>query len=53
MSSEDDMDLAALIIKIGYGKIGKNFKDIPKYLNKKQQELVQLVEVVQKQKNLH
>ena len=34
MSSEDDMDLGALIIKIGYGKIGKNFKDIPKYLNK-------------------
>jgi len=34
MSSEDDMDLATLIIKIGYGKRGKYFKDIPKYLNK-------------------
>jgi hypothetical protein len=34
MSSEDDMDLATLIIKIGYGKTGKYFKDIPKYLNK-------------------
>ena len=34
MSSEDDMDLGALIIKIGYGKRGKYFKDIPKYLNK-------------------
>ena len=34
MSSEDDMDLSALIIKIGYGKRGKYFKDIPKYLNK-------------------
>jgi hypothetical protein len=32
MSSEDDMDLGALIIKIGYDKIGKYFKDIPKYL---------------------
>ena len=44
MSSEDDMDLATLIIKIGSDKIGKYFKDIPKYLNKKQQELVQLVD---------
>ena len=34
MSSEDDMDLATLIIKIGSDKIGKYFKDIPKYLNK-------------------
>ena len=34
MSSEDDMDLGALIITIGYGKRGKYFKDIPKYLNK-------------------
>jgi hypothetical protein len=34
MSSEDDMDLGALIINIGFDKRGKYFKDIPKYLNK-------------------
>ena len=34
MSSDDDMDLAALIIKIGSDKQSKYFKDIPKYLNK-------------------
>jgi hypothetical protein len=34
MSSEDDMDLATLIIKIGSDKRSKYFKDIPKYLNK-------------------
>ena len=34
MSSEDDMDLATLIIKIGSNKRSKYFKDIPKYLNK-------------------
>jgi len=34
MSSEDDMDLATLIIKIGYDKKGKYFNNIPKYLNK-------------------
>ena len=33
MSSEDDTDLAALIIKIGYRKRSKYF-DIPNYLNK-------------------
>jgi len=34
MSSEDDMDLAQLIIKIGYDKKGKYFNNISKYLNK-------------------
>ena len=34
MSSEDDMDLVALIIKIGSDKRCKYFKNIPKYLNK-------------------
>ena len=34
MSSEDDMNLAQLIIKIGYDKKGKYFNNIPKYLNK-------------------
>lgn len=34
MSSEDDMDLATLIIKIGSDKRSKYFKEIPKYLNK-------------------
>lgn len=33
MSSEDDMDLAALIIKIGCDKRSKYFKNIDKYLN--------------------
>lgn len=34
MSSEDDIDLATLIIKIGSDKRSKYFKDIDKYLNK-------------------
>ena len=34
MSSEDDMDLGALIIKIGSDKQSKYFNNIPKYLNK-------------------
>lgn len=34
MSSEDDMDLAELIINIGSDKQSKYFKNIPQYLNK-------------------
>jgi len=34
MSSEDDMDLAQLIIKIGSDKKGEYFNNISKYLNK-------------------
>ena len=34
MSSDDDVDLATLIIKIGSDKRSKYFKNIPQYLNK-------------------